>query len=180
MAPDEPEALGLLALILFAQSRRRARRDAAGEYVPLAAQDTSRWDAGAIAEAEATLARAAAFKLIGRFQLEAALQSAHAHRCKARVNNWKDVLKLYDALYALTESPVVAINRALAVAEVHGAAAALAALPNPALDARLESYQPYWAARGGSCWCAVVKMLRRDRRMTLRLDWRTSRRCGVF
>jgi predicted RNA polymerase sigma factor len=147
LLPREPEALGLLALMLFAHARRRARRSAAGEYVPLAAQDTSLWDGAAIAEANAALAHAATFARPGGFQLEAALQSAHAHRMLARTNNWRDVVALYDALFALTASPVVAINRALAIAEVENATAALAALPDGTADPRLETYQPYWAAR---------------------------------
>ncbi len=147
LLPDEPEALGLRALILFAHSRRRARRNAAGEYVPLAAQDTSLWDGAALAEGNTALVAAGKFGRIGRFQLEAAVQLAHAHRRIAGVGNWPDVVALYDALFALTHSPVVAINRAVAIAEVQGANAALAALPNPADDPRLETYQPYWAAR---------------------------------
>ncbi len=147
LAPDEPEALGLLALLLFAHARHRARRNARGEYVPLAEQDTSLWDAPAIAEANALLTYAGTFNRIGRYQLEAAVQSAHAHRRVTRAENWSDVAALYDALYTLTASPVVAINRALAMAEVDGAAAGLALLPDPADDARLETYQPYWAAR---------------------------------
>lgn len=155
LLPDEPETLGLLALILFAHSRRRARRDAAGEYVPLAAQDTSLWDGAAVAEANAALARAGTFGRVGRFQLEAALQSAHAHRCITGVANWPDVVALYDALFALTHSPVVAVNRAVALAEVEGADAALAALPDPACDTRLETYQPFWAARA-ELWARVA------------------------
>ena len=148
LLPDEPEALGLLALMLFAHARRRARRSAAGEYVPLAAQDTSLWDGAAIAEANAALAHAATFSRPGRLQLEAALQSAHTHRRLTRTNNWPDVVALYDALFALTRSPVVAINRAIALSETTGdARSALAALPDPANDPRLETYQPYWAAR---------------------------------
>jgi predicted RNA polymerase sigma factor len=148
LLPQEPEALGLLALILFAHARRRARRDGAGEYVPLAEQDVALWDAAAIAEANAVLARAAAAEGVGRFQLEAALQSAHAHRTITGAKNWGDVVALYDALFALTASPVVAINRAVALAEVSGdARAGIAALPDPAHDPRLETYQPYWAAR---------------------------------
>jgi predicted RNA polymerase sigma factor len=148
LLPREPEALGLLALILFAHARRRARRNDAGEYVPLAKQDTALWDAAAIAEANAVLTSAATAGRAGRFQLEAAVQSAHTHRTITGANNWSDVVALYDALFALTASPVVAINRAAALAEGSGDAnAALAALPDPAHDSRLETYQPYWAAR---------------------------------
>ena len=147
LMPDEPEGLGLLALMLHAEARRAARRSPEGNYVPLAEQDTSAWDLATIDEAEALLRRASARNELGRFQLEAALQSAHAHRRLAGGANWDDVLALYDALLMLSGSPVVAINRALALAEVQGPAAALAALDALATDERLDQYQPYWAAR---------------------------------
>ena len=147
LLPTEAEAQGLLACMLYAASRRRARRDAAGEYVPLAEQDPTAWDAPMIVEAEALLRRAATLGRIGRYQLEAALQSAHAtRRCTGRAN-WREVVELYDALAALTGSPVIAVNRALALAESDGVDAALAALPDIAADPRLADYQPYWAAR---------------------------------
>jgi RNA polymerase sigma-70 factor (ECF subfamily) len=147
LMPDEPEALGLLALMLHADARRPARRSPQGDYVPLAEQDTTLWDLAMIDEAEALLRRASARQALGRFQLEAALQSAHAHRRLTGRANWDDVLALYDALLMLSASPVVAINRALALAEVEGAVAALAALDALAADPRLAQYQPYWAAR---------------------------------
>ena len=147
LLPTEPEALGLLALMLHAESRRHARRDAQGEYVPLAAQDSSLWNAAMIAEAEGLLRRASTFGAVGRYQIEAALQSAHAHRCHTGHANWAEVVQLYDALLALTGSPVAAINRAVAVAELDGAAAGLAEMETLATDTRLSEYQPYWAAR---------------------------------
>jgi len=147
LLPEEPEVLGLLALLLHAESRRRARRTDAGEFVPLAAQDQALWDHAQIAEAEMLLRRASAMGHIGRFQLEAAVQSAHVDRCRKGILNWAQVAELYDALFQLTGSPVVLINRALAVAEVDGAAAGLSALPDEQADGRLTQYQPYWAAR---------------------------------
>lgn len=147
LLPEEPEALGLLALLLHAEARRPARRDRNGEFVPLAQQDPSLWNSEHIAEAEALLHRASALGSIGRFQLEAALQSAHVHRCRTGTQNWPLVVQLYDALFALVSSPVVAINRALAIAEVHGATAALEAMPDLTADQRLAQYQPYWVAR---------------------------------
>ena len=147
LLPDEPEALGLLALMLHLDARRAARRDAAGGYVPLAEQDIARWDEKLIDEAEALLARAGAMGAIGRFQLEAAVQSAHAVRRRTGRADWEAIEKLYDALAALTGSPVVAINRAIAIAERQGAAAGLAALDALSEDRRLADYQPYWAAR---------------------------------
>jgi len=145
--PGEAEALGLLALMLHADARRKARRSATGDYVPLASQDVALWDLPTIDEAESLLLRASASGTFGRFQLEGALQSAHVHRRMTGAANWADVLALYDALFALSASPVVAINRALAIAELQGAAAAVAALDELASDGRLSQYQPYWAAR---------------------------------
>lgn len=147
LLPEAAEALGLLALMLHAEARRRARRDAKGEFVPLAEQNPALWDARMIEEAEALLKRASKLGFIGRFQLEAALQSAHVHRRRTGEANWDDVVRIYDALFALAKSPVVAINRALAIAELEGAEAGLAAMPDAADDARLGEYQPYWAAR---------------------------------
>jgi predicted RNA polymerase sigma factor len=145
--PQEPEALGLLALLLYSQARRRARRDANGDFVPLGAQDQSLWDLQMILEAEALLRHASALGHIGRYQLEGALQSAHVHRRRTGRANWDEVVGLYDALFALTASPVVAINRAVALGQIRGAGAALDAMPQQASDARLVQYQPYWAAR---------------------------------
>jgi RNA polymerase sigma-70 factor (ECF subfamily) len=147
LLPDAPEALGLLALMLFAEARRAARRTAAGDYVPLAEQDVGAWDARLIDEAETLLRRAGALGEIGRYQLEAAVQSAHVVRRLTGTADWAAIEKLYDALLMLTWSPVVAINRAVAVAETQGAAAGLAALDALSDDARLAEYQPYWAAR---------------------------------
>jgi predicted RNA polymerase sigma factor len=147
LLPEEPEAFGLLAFMLHAEARRRARRNANGDYVPLAEQDSALWDSQMIFEAEELLRRASALGSVGRYQLEAALESAHVYRCRTGHANWADVVKLYDALLALTASPVVAINRALAIAELHGASAGLDAMPDMAADARLAEYQPYWAAR---------------------------------
>jgi RNA polymerase sigma-70 factor, ECF subfamily len=158
LLPDEPEALGLLALMLHAEARRGARRNAQGDYVPLAEQDTALWDAELIDEAEALLLRASRMDAVGRYQLEAAVQSAHAVRRLTGATDWAAIERLYDALSALTHSPVVAINRAIAVAETQGPAAGLAALDVLADDARLSDYQPYWAARAG----LLARIGRRD------------------
>ncbi len=149
LLPDEPEALGLLALMLHAQARRGARRDAAGAYVPLADQDPALWNAAQIDAAESLLLRASKMATIGRYQLEAAVQSAHVIRRRTGRADWPAIVQLYDALAALTGSPVVAINRAVVLAETQGAGAGLAALDAVAGDARLADYQPYWAARAG-------------------------------
>ncbi|HJZ63821.1 MAG TPA: DUF6596 domain-containing protein [Candidatus Acidoferrum sp.] len=147
LLPENAEALGLLALMLYAESRRMARRSEEGEYVPLAEQDTSLWNSGAIAEAESVLKGASRLRNPGRFQLEAALQSAHTHRCRTGNWNWPEILQIYDALFEISGSPVVAINRALAVAEIDGAEAGLNMLNKLGDHARLGEYQPYWAAR---------------------------------
>ncbi len=147
LMPTEPEALGLLALMLHSEARRKTRRTERGEYIPLTAQDTAEWNWQMIDESESLLLRASTLGAIGRYQLEAAVQSAHVYRCRTRHDNWEKVLQIYDALFVITGSPVVAINRALVIAELHGAHVALGALPDPATDARLAEYQPYWAAR---------------------------------
>ena len=147
LLPEEPEALGLLALMLHAEARHPARRDAEHSYIPLAEQDTSLWDSSMIEEAEALLLRASALGMLGRYQLEAAVQSAHAARRLTGRTDWAAIEHLYQALSAITDSPVVAINRAIAIAETRGAEAGFAYLEALATDKRLEHYQPYWAAR---------------------------------
>ena len=147
LMPDEPEALGLLSLLLHAQARARARRNEEGEYVPFSEQDTRRWDRSMILEAETLLREASSRHVLGRYQLEAALQSAHVYRRETGKANWKDVLNIYDALLAFADSPVVAVNRTLALAEIEGARAGLVALSKVAEDQRVIEYQPYWAAR---------------------------------
>lgn len=149
LMPDEPEALGLLSLMLFAEARRVARRDAAGDYVPLADQDTTAWDRALIGEAEALLSRAGTMGALGRCQLEAAVQSAHTTRRLTGRTDWIAIRQLYDALSIIAGSAVVTINRAVAVAETDGAQAGLAALDELGDDRRLADYQPYWAARAG-------------------------------
>jgi len=149
LMPEEPEALGLLALMLHAEARREARRNARGDYVPLADQDPRLWDSKFIDEAEALLSRASRSGVLGRYQLEAAVQSAHAVRRRTGQADWDAIERFYDALLALTGSPVVAINRAIAIAETRGPAAGLAALDSLADDGRIAEYQPYWAARAG-------------------------------
>src|SRR5204863_4357475 len=130
-----------------AQARRGARSDVNGEYVPLADQNPAEWDARLIDEGEAILREASRKGAIGRYQLEAAVQSAHIVRRRTGRSDWHAIEQLYDALLAMTGSPVVAINRAIAVAEMRGAPAGLAALNDLEGDARLQQYQPYWAAR---------------------------------
>jgi RNA polymerase sigma-70 factor, ECF subfamily len=149
LLPDEPEALGLLALMLHAEARRAARRSPSGDYVPLAEQDTTLWDDGLMCQAEVLLREASRLGAIGRYQLEAAVQSAHAIRRKTGHSDWPAIERLYDLLFELTASPVVAINRAIAIAETRGPVVGLAALEALSNDPRLAEYQPYWAARAG-------------------------------
>jgi RNA polymerase sigma-70 factor (ECF subfamily) len=149
LLPEQPEALGLLSLMLHAQARRDARRDAQGEYVPLAEQDPGAWDRALIEEAEALLARASAMPGAGRYQLEAAVQSAHVVRLRGGRSDWEAIERIYAALLALTGSPVIEINRAIALAEIRGPAAGLELLDALAREPRLAEYQPYWAARAG-------------------------------
>ena len=147
LLPDEPEALGLLSLMLYAESRRAARRNAAGDYVPLGEQDTSLWETTMIEEAEALLRRASLGGDTGRYQIEAAVQSAHIVRRLSGRADWAAIERLYELLFEITQSPVVTINRAVAIAETRGAAAGLALLDELDGETALAEYQPYWAAR---------------------------------
>jgi RNA polymerase sigma-70 factor (ECF subfamily) len=126
LMPDEPEVLGLLALVLLSESRRAARVAPDGSLVPLPEQDRSRWDAALIAEGQELVRRCLRRGAPGPYQVQAAIQAVHSDAATAADTDWHQVLALYDHLLALTPSPVVALNRAVAVAEVDGPAAALA------------------------------------------------------
>jgi len=149
--PEEPEVLGLMALMLHLDARRAARR-VEGRYVPLEAQDIALWRTDAIVEAEAFLRRAGQHNRIGRYQLEAAIQSAHAARIDKRPTDWAAITMLYEALALLTGSPVAHLNAVAALARRNGAEAASSALDTLARDfPSLRSYQPYWALRADLC-----------------------------
>jgi RNA polymerase sigma-70 factor (ECF subfamily) len=148
LLPNEPEAKGLLALMLYTTARRAARHHADGTYVPLERQDTNLWDRPLIEHAEQLMLQANVAGPSGRYQIEAAIQSAHVARRLTGVSNWATVVALYDHLLALTGSPVVMLNRAVARAELDGPNAALADLAPLETDKRMLSYQPYWAAKG--------------------------------
>lgn len=148
LLPDEPEAKGMLALMLYAEARRAARRDSAGTYVPLDAQDVALWDDRQLQTAEALLHEANAAGPSGRYQIEAAIQSAHMARRVSGRDTRRAILALYDHLLGLTGSPVAALNRAVALAAVEGPAAALQQMGPLASDKRMLGYQPYWAVRG--------------------------------
>ncbi|MEU2093394.1 RNA polymerase sigma factor [Nocardia beijingensis] len=126
LMPDEPEVTGLLALMLLSESRRAARTGADGSLVPLAEQDRGRWDRTLIAEGHALVRQCLRRNRPGPYQVQAAINAVHADAPTAAATDWPQILRLYDQLAALTPSPVVALNRAVAVAEVHGPATALA------------------------------------------------------
>ena len=147
LLPDEPEALGLLALMLHCEARRPARRDARGAYVPLGEQDVTRWSEPMIAEAERILAAAATSNAPGRFQLEAAIQSAHAQRAKTGMTDWEAIALLYEGLLRRAPTIGARVAQAAALSEARGIDAGLRALDAVPLDA-IASYQPYWALRG--------------------------------
>lgn len=144
LLPNEPEARGLLALMLHCEARRAARRDADGAYVPLAEQDTSLWSHGLAQEAEEQLAEAALSDRIGRFQLEAAIQSVHAQRSVTGHTDWEAVALLYEGLVRLAPTVGALVGRAAAMGEVRDAEAGLALLKElPQVS--IATYQPYWA-----------------------------------
>jgi RNA polymerase sigma-70 factor (ECF subfamily) len=151
LLPAEPEPKGLLALMLYAHARRRARRDGEGRFVALDAQDASLWEGALIDEAEALMMSALPYGRVGRFQIEAAIQSAHVHRRMGVPTDWRAVVALYDSLLALTGSVVAALNRALALSRLEGPEAGIEALEAVSEDQRLADYQPYWAARADLC-----------------------------
>jgi RNA polymerase sigma-70 factor (ECF subfamily) len=150
--PDEPEALGLLSLMLHLDARRPARRDDEGRFVPLEAQDTALWGREMIVEAEALLRRASKLDRAGRYQLEAAVQSAHAARLDLGAPDWEAIVLLYDALAELTGSPVARLNAAAAIACRDGPDAGYAAAEAVRAEfSQLREYQPYWALVADLC-----------------------------
>lgn len=140
LMPDEPEATGLLALMLLVESRRAAREDGEGVLVPLPEQDRGRWDRELVTEGQDLVRRCLRRNQPGPYQIQAAIQAVHSD---GPPTDWTQVLQLYDQLTALAPSPVVALNRAVAVAEVEG--------PRPALDLvdtlDLDGYHVFHAVR---------------------------------
>ncbi|MDM0050672.1 RNA polymerase sigma factor [Variovorax sp. J22R115] len=146
LMPDEPEPLGLLALMFFCESRAAARRSDTGAYVPLDEQDVLRWDTPLREQAERALQHAADMNAAGAYQMEAAIQSAHcARRLGAQVPPHA-VLALYDGLISLRPSTGARVGRACALATADGPTEGLRALDTFAPD-EIANYQPYWAAR---------------------------------
>jgi len=146
LMPDEPEAVGLLALMLLTEARRPARTAADGSMIRLADQDRTLWDRGLIAEGHALVRACLRRNQPGPFQVQAAIAAVHADAPTAEATDWSQIVALYDQLLALRPNAVVAMNRAVAVAEVDGPAAGLAALAE--IDAtRVADYQPFHAIR---------------------------------
>ena len=144
--PDSAEVRGLLALMLFCEARRPARRDAAGRFVPLLDQDPAQWHAPLIDEAERELAAAAQLGRPARFQLEAAIQSAHVEGIRAGRMNWPAIALLHEGLVRASPTIGARVSHAAAVAEARDAKTGLALLD--AIDAAsVAGYQPYWAVR---------------------------------
>jgi RNA polymerase sigma-70 factor (ECF subfamily) len=147
LLPEDPEAKGLLATMLYAKAREAARRGADGIYVPLSAQDTSRWDRACLAEAETTLERAARMERIGPFQLEAAIQSAHVHARLTGRDDVQAIAVLYDALVQVAPTLGARVAHAVARSRVDGAERGLRLLEAIGPTDVRETYQPYWSAR---------------------------------
>jgi RNA polymerase sigma-70 factor (ECF subfamily) len=146
LLPGEPEALGLVALLLHCEARRGARRAPDGAFVALSDQDSARWSRARIEEAEQALSAAAQLGRIGRFQLEAAIQSAHVSRKLTGAPDWSEIALLYEGLARHAPTVGVLVGRAAAVAEATGAADGLALLDAIAASG-VAAYQPYWALR---------------------------------
>lgn len=144
LMPEEPEALGLLALMLFAEARRSARRGVEGEYVPLSQQEVSRWSGPMLHEANALLSQAERMNRIGHFQLEAAIQRVHARRAESGVTEWEEIALLYEGVVHLAPTIGALVGRAAAAAEARGPGFGLALLRLVPPDA-VASYQPFWA-----------------------------------
>jgi RNA polymerase sigma-70 factor, ECF subfamily len=147
LMPEEPEALGLLALMLHCEARRDARYTSDGEFVPLDLQDTTCWSRPMMEEAENHLRVASVLKQIGRYQLEAAIQSIHASRAITGAMNWEEIVLLYEGLMQIAPGIGAAVGRAVALAQAGRVVEGFAALEEISAD-RVANYQPYWAARG--------------------------------
>jgi RNA polymerase sigma-70 factor (ECF subfamily) len=143
LMPDEPEVAGLLALLLLTESRRAARTRADGSLVLLGEQDRRQWDRALIAEGHAIVRQCVARNEPGSYQLQAAINAVHADAATVEETEWAQIIALYDQLLAVSPTPVVALNRAIAIGEVQGAAAALALVDG--LD--LDPYHPFHATR---------------------------------
>ena len=147
LLPDEPEVGGLLAQMLLTDARRDARSGPAGQLVPLPEQDRSRWDQAAIAEGIDLVTESLARRRPGPYQLQAAINALHAEAESYEQTDWPQILALYGVLDRLADDPVVTLNRAVALAQVHGPAAGLALLETAAADPRLADHHRVHAVR---------------------------------
>jgi RNA polymerase sigma-70 factor (ECF subfamily) len=134
LIPDDPETKGLLALMLLVESRRRARTDGAGGMVLLAAQDRRRWDRALVAEGQALVRECLRRNRPGPYQIQAAINAVHSGAPSAEATDWPQIVRLYDQLLAIAPSPIAALNRAVAVAEIEGPGPALALVNGLKLD----------------------------------------------
>jgi RNA polymerase sigma-70 factor, ECF subfamily len=184
LLPDEPEVAGLLALLLLTESRRPSRTRPDGSLVLLGDQDRSRWDQVQIQEGQAILRRCLRRNQPGPYQLQAAINAVHTDAATIQETDWSQIVALYDQLLAVAPTPVVALNRAIAIGELQGPAAALALVEE--LD--LDSYYPYHATRAdllgrlgrnseaGAAYQRAAAMASTDaERAFLRLGGRASR-----
>lgn len=145
LMPEEPEVAGLLALLLLTESRSASRRRPDGSLVVLCEQDRSRWDRTLIEEGQSLVRRCLRRNRPGPYQLQAAINAVHTDAATAALTDWPQILTLYDHLLELTPTPVVALNRAIVIGEVHGPAAALAVVDE--LRVELAGYYPFHATR---------------------------------
>jgi len=143
LMPEEPEVAGLLALLLLTESRRPSRTRPDGSLVLLGEQDRRRWDGALIKEGQAIVRRCLRRNQPGAYQIQAAINAVHADAATVEQTDWSQIVALYDQLLALAPTPVVALNRAIAIGEVRGASAALALVDE--LD--LDNYHPFHATR---------------------------------
>ena len=161
LLPDEPEVLGLLGLLLLVDARRPARTGPDGQLVLLADQDRGRWDRDRIAEGQALVRRCLRRGRPGPYQLQAAVNAVHSDAADAAATDWSQIVALYDQLLAVAPGPVVALNRAVAVAEVDGPAAALALVD----ELELDGYHLFHAIRAD-----LLRRLGRDGQAALAYD----------
>src|SRR5216683_5244399 len=164
--PDEPEVLGLLALMLLIEARRPARTTSDGDLVLLADQDRGVWDRALIAEGQAIVRQCLRLNQPGPYQLQAAINAVHSDAPTAAATDWRQILQLYDQLLSLAPSPIVALNRAVAVAEVFGPAAALTLLD----DLNLDGYYLFHAIRAD-----LLRRLGRDSEAAAAYDAASAR-----
>jgi RNA polymerase sigma-70 factor (ECF subfamily) len=143
LMPDEPEAAGLLALLVLIESRRASRTRPDGTLVVLGEQDREQWNRALIAEGQAIVRRCLRRNQPGPYQLQAAINAVHADAATIEQTDWRQIVALYDQLLTVAPTPVVALNRAIAIAEVRGAAAALALVD----ELELDDYYPFHATR---------------------------------